>query len=64
MIYVFNALGVPYSPCMRLANNNTVFYNILGTFSSTNLSTRSIKIVLVFNTTSMPSVYYVKWINA
>ncbi len=57
MIYVFNALGVPSSPCIRLANNNTVFSRIWGTFYSTNLSTRSIKIVFLFNTTSMPSVY-------
>lgn len=57
MIYVFNAFGVPSSPCIRLANNNTVFSNILGTFSSTSLSTKSINIVFLPNTTSIPSVY-------
>lgn len=60
IISVFNAFGVPYSPCMRFDNKSTVLHKISGTFSSISLSTKSVRIEFFERISSIPSVFYAK----
>ena len=64
IISVFKAFGIPSSPCIKLLNNLITFSKIFGTFSSTNLSTNSIKILFFPNIYEIPSVFYAKSNNA